>query len=401
MLQNKIPQLTTWLVATLGFISILGPFGSDAYLPALPIMGNDLANSPTAAQTTLTAFAIGLALGQLLMGTFSDALGRRRLIILGPTVMGFASLLGAMSQNIFTLFAACVLIGFSSSTGMVVGRAQISDLATGLSASRAFSQLGLFAGIGPIAGPLFGAVILGFADWRAIFVGLSVMAFVLAALAIFQIPETLPKEKRQSANVSAIFKAAKSILKNRMYLQHAIILWCTVGIMFAYISSSPFIIQNILGLTPFNYTLVFGTNGIGIMIAGAVATAVAKKVSPRKVLGWGIGLQLSGAGILLGTWIMGTPSVWNILPALFIMVSSMGLMFGPATALGLTQVRERAGTALAIQGFIQFLIAGVMATLVGLAGPMEFWPLALIVTVASLTSLTFWIRTKRTLAAVL
>ena len=401
MPQNKIPQLTTWLVATLGFISILGPFGSDAYLPALPIMGNDLANSPTAAQTTLTAFAIGLALGQLLMGAFSDALGRRRLIILGPTVMGFASLLGAMSQNIFTLFAACVLIGFSSSTGMVVGRAQISDLATGLSASRAFSLLGLFAGIGPILGPLFGAVILGVADWRAIFVGLSIMAFVLAALALFQIPETLPKEKRQSANVSAIFKAAKSILKNRMYLQHAIILWCTVGIMFAYISSSPFIIQNILGLTPFNYTLVFGTNGIGIMIAGAVATAVAKKVSPRKVLGWGIGLQLSGAGILLGTWIMGTPSVWNILPALFIMVSSMGLMFGPATALGLTQVRERAGTALAIQGFIQFLIAGVMATLVGLAGPMEFWPLALIVTVASLTSLTFWIRTKRTLAAVL
>ena len=401
MPQNKIPQLTTWLVATLGFISILGPFGSDAYLPALPIMGNDLANSPTAAQTTLTAFAIGLALGQLLMGTFSDALGRRRLIILGPTVMGFASLLGAMSQNIFTLFAACVLIGFSSSTGMVVGRAQISDLATGLSASRAFSLLGLFAGIGPILGPLFGAVILGVADWRAIFVGLSIMAFVLAALALFQIPETLPKEKRQSANVSAIFKAAKSILKNRMYLQHAIILWCTVGIMFAYISSSPFIIQNILGLTPFNYTLVFGTNGIGIMIAGAVATAVAKKVSPRKVLGWGIGLQLSGAGILLGTWIMGTPSVWNILPALFIMVSSMGLMFGPATALGLTQVRERAGTALAIQGFIQFLIAGVMATLVGLAGPMQFWPLALIVTVASLTSLTFWIRTKRTLAEVL
>lgn len=401
MPQNRTPQLTTWLVATLGLISILGPFGSDAYLPALPIMGNELAHSPTAAQTTLTAFSIGLALGQLLMGTFSDALGRRRLIILGPTVMGFASLLGAMSQSIFTLFAACVLIGFSSSTGMVVGRAQISDLATGLSASRAFSLLGLFAGIGPILGPLFGAVILGFADWRAIFVGLSIMAFVFAALALFQIPETLPKEKRQSANVSAIFKAAKSILKNRMYLQHAIILWCTVGIMFAYISSSPFIIQNILGFTPFNYTLVFGTNGIGIMIAGAVATAVAKKVSPRKVLGWGIGLQLSGAGILLGTWIMGTPSVWNILPALFIMVSSMGLMFGPATALGLTQVRERAGTALAIQGFIQFLIAGVMATLVGLAGPMEFWPLALIVTVASLTSLTVWIKTKRTLAEVL
>lgn len=401
MPQNKTPQLTTWLVATLGLISILGPFGSDAYLPALPIMGNELAQSPTAAQTTLTAFSIGLALGQLLMGTFSDALGRRRLIILGPTVMGFASLVGAIAQNIFTLFAACILIGFSSSTGMVVGRAQISDLATGLSASRAFSLLGLFAGIGPILGPLFGAVILGFADWRSIFIGLSIMAFAFAALAIFEVPETLPKEKRQSANVVAIFKAAKAILKNRMFLQHAIILWCTVALLFSYISASPFIIQNILGFTPFEYTLIFGINGIGIMIAGAVATAVAKKVSPRKVLGWGIGLQLSGAGILLGTWIMGTPSVWNILPALFIMVSSMGLMFGPATALGLTQVRERAGTALAIQGFIQFLLAGVMATLVGLAGPMEFWPLAVIVTVASLTSLTVWIKTKLTLTDVL
>lgn len=400
MPQSKTPQLTTWLVATLGLISILGPFGSDAYLPALPVMGNELAKSPTAAQTTLTAFSIGLAFGQLLMGTFSDALGRRKLIILGPTVMGFASLIGAVAQDIFTLFAACVLIGFSSSTGMVVGRAQISDLATGLTASRAFSLLGLFAGIGPILGPLFGAVILGFSDWRAIFVGLSIMAFALAFLAIFEVPETLPKEKRQSANIGAIFKAAGSIIGNRMFIQHAIILWCTVAILFSYISSSPFILQNILGFTPFTYTLVFGTNGIGIMIAGAVATAVAKKVSPRKVLGWGIGMQLSGAGILLSTWIMGTASIWNILPALFIMVSSMGLMFGPATALGLTQVRERAGTALAIQGSIQFIIAAIMATLVGLAGPLEFWPLAVIVTVASLTSLTVWIRTKRTLAEV-
>jgi len=111
-------------------------------------------------------------------------------------------------------------------------------------------------------------------------------------------------------------------------------------------------------------------------------------------------MQLIAAGVLLGTWIMGTPSVWNLLPALFLMVSAMGFLFGPATALGLTQVRHHAGTALAIQGAIQFVICGFSASLVGLAGPAEFWPLAVIVTICSLVSLTSWITTKRTLAEV-
>jgi DHA1 family bicyclomycin/chloramphenicol resistance-like MFS transporter len=171
--------------------------------------------------------------------------------------------------------------------------------------------------------------------------------------------------------------------------------------LFAYISSSPFIVQGILGFTPFAYTVVFGLNGVGLMIAGAIAGAVAKRVSPRRVIGWGVTLQLVAAGVLVTTWITQSPSAWNILPALFLLVSAMGFMFGPATALALTQVRQYGGTALAVQGSIQFLIASVMATAVGLAGPHEFWPLALIVLLASLVSLTFWIRSKKSLVEVL
>ena len=127
---------------------------------------------------------------------------------------------------------------------------------------------------------------------------------------------------------------------------------------------------------------------------------MAKHSSPRRIISWGVGLQLVASGVLLSTWLMGTPSVWNLLPALFLMVAAMGFLFGPATALGLTQVRHHAGTALAIQGAIQFVICGFSASLVGLAGPAEFWPLALIVTICSIVSLASWIATKRSLAAV-
>ncbi|MEY4320373.1 MAG: hypothetical protein RLZZ471_314 [Actinomycetota bacterium] len=401
MLRSKTPTLTTGLIATLGLIAILGPFGSDAYLPALPIIAKELGTSAAGVQSTLSAFMIGMAFGQLLMGSFSDARGRRLLIILGCTIMGLACFIAGAATSLITLLIACALIGFSSSTGMVVGRALISDLATGLSASRAFSLMGLFAGIGPIAGPIGGAFALTLAGWRWIFFALGILSLLLASFAFVNVPETLPKEKRQSANPKSMAMAAVSILRNRLFLQNALILWATASMLFAYISSSPFIVQGILGFTPFAYTVVFGLNGVGLMIAGAIAGAVAKRVSPRRVIGWGVTLQLVAAGVLVTTWITQSPSAWNILPALFLLVSAMGFMFGPATALALTQVRQYGGTALAVQGSIQFLIASVMATAVGLAGPHEFWPLALIVLLASLVSLTFWIRSKKSLVEVL
>ncbi len=402
MLQNKrLPELTTGLIATLGFIAILGPFGSDAYLPALPIIATDLHTTAAGVQATLSAFMIGMAFGQLLMGSFSDARGRRLLVVLGCAAMAVGCVLAGSSTNLTVLLLACAVIGFSGSTGMVVGRAMISDLATGLSASRAFSLMGLFAGIGPIVGPIGGALALSVAGWRWIFFALGALAFVLAILAILNLPETLPKEKRQSANPKSMATTAGKILSNRLFLQNAAILWATASILFAYISSSPFIVQTILGFTPFQYTIVFGLNGVGLMIAGAISGVVAKRISPRRIIGWGVGLQLISAGVLLSAWITQTPSVWNILPALFLMVSAMGFMFGPATALALSQVREHGGTALAVQGFIQFVVASVMATLVGLAGPHEFWPLALIVLLSASVSLTFWIKTKRTLAGAL
>ena len=389
------------LIATLGFISILGPFGSDSYLPALPIMAKDLHTNITGVQGVLASFTVGMALGQLLMGSLSDALGRRLLIILGPLVMGIAGLIGGNASSLIVLLFSCALIGFSASTGMVVGRALISDLATGLTATRAFSLMGLFVGIGPILGPLAGALVLQVSNWRWVFFGLSLLALAIALLAIIRVPESLPKAQRKPLNLRAMFASAGEILGNRLFRQHAIILWCTATIMFAYISSSPFITQQILGFTPLQYTYVFGVNGAGLMITGAIASAMAKRTSPRRIVGWGVALQLIAAGVLVSTWIMGSPSAWNLLPAMFLMVSAMGFLFGPATALGLIQVRHHAGTALALQGSIQFLICGVSATAVGLAGPTEFWPLALIVALSSLISLGAWVRTKQSLAAAL
>lgn len=401
MQQSKAPNLNIVLIATLGFISILGPFGSDAYLPALPIMAKDLHTSASSVQGVLTAFTVGMAFGQLLMGSLSDALGRRLLIILGPLVMGIAGFIGGTANSVLVLLLSCALIGFSASTGMVVGRALISDLATGLSAARAFSLMGLFVGIGPILGPLAGALVLEASNWRWVFFGLSILAWTIALIAIIRVRESLPKEKRKAMNLGAMFKAGGEILKNRLFVQHAVILWCTAAIMFAYISSSPFITQQILGFTPLEYTYVFGVNGTGLMITGAISSAVAKRTSPRRIVSWGVAMQLIASGVLLATWIMGTPSLWNLLPALFLMVSAMGFLFGPATALGLTQVRHHAGTALAIQGAIQFVICGVSAAVVGLAGPDQFWPLAVMVTICSLVSLTAWIKTKRSLAELL
>jgi DHA1 family bicyclomycin/chloramphenicol resistance-like MFS transporter len=354
------------MLFALGFMGMLGPFGTDAYLPALPAMAVDLHSSTSHVGLTLAAFTLGMAVGQLILGSLSDRIGRRLVLLGGGVVIVMASIVASMAPNVELLIALCFVIGLMSAAGIVGGRAVVADLSHGAAATRPFAILGMTVSIGPIIGPIGGSLLLGVGGWRSIFVGLAVFAAVATLGILAFVPESLPVERRHVGGLSTTFRNARRILTTRSFLTYSVVLWFSFGSLFAYISTSSFIVQDNLGLPPSAFASVFGFNGVGVIVTSFLTAQLVKKIPARRIMLVGVAMQILGVMGLLAILITGSASPFTLLPAMFVLSTAMGFMFGSATALAMVDVRFASGTALALMGSIQFLAAAISATLVGI-----------------------------------
>jgi MFS transporter, DHA1 family, multidrug resistance protein len=375
-MKKTAQPLTVPLLLALSLAGILGPFGTDVYLPAFPRMVSELGVSPATIQLTLTAFTVGMAVGQLVVGSLSDRYGRKPLMLIGALLVAASSAAGALASDATFLVVACGLIGLSSSAGIAVGRAVVADLTTGQQAARSFSLLGLIVGFGPILGPIAGAFAMVIFDgWRGIFWSFAAFAVLVFGALVF-IPESLPPNSRHSGGVGVMIGSAGKVLANRSFVLFACTIWFGFGAMFAYISASSFIVQSVLKMSPLEYTYVFGAIGIGLMVTGFITTKLLKVWASSKIIMVGLAQLLVGAlGLLLLVFTESTDPI-AMITCLMLIGSCMGFVFGPASSLAVSQVRESAGTAMALLGSVQFIFAGVAAPLVGIAGKNAVWPFA-------------------------
>jgi DHA1 family bicyclomycin/chloramphenicol resistance-like MFS transporter len=364
--RGAIPVTT---LISLGIIGILGPFGTDVYLPALPEMAADLGTSEASIRLILSIYTLGMAVGQLLIGTLSDRFGRRRLMIGGGLVVAIAALSASKAENLTTLLLSCVVLGVGSASGLVTGRAVIADTTTGKQATKYFSLLQMVVSMGPIIGPIAGAALLTVGDWRIIFTGLSAFAVVGVVGAMMFVPETLNPQDRQSAHPFKVLSVMGEVLRNRQYVLFAATMWLGFGMLFAYISSSSFIFHSTLGLSSQVYALDFAVNGIGLVIASLLTSRLALRFASERIILFGLILQGLAMVSLLFLTSTHTVNVWTVAISLFLLATSMGFVFGPATSLAVAPVRHASGTALAIVGSIQFVSAGIASSLTALVSP--------------------------------
>ncbi len=370
------------MLIALGLLSMLGPFATDAFLPALPTMTTELHAQGGQVQLSLSGVTVGMALGQLLAGPLSDGVGRRVPLLIGSAAMVAAAIGAALSPSLLVLVACCAAMGLGASFGMVIGRAAISDLADGPVATRAYAVLGTLIGLGPVLSPIFGVAVMALWGWRAIFVGLGALAAIGFILVAALVPESLPAARRVAHPLRSLPRNAAVALRSRTYLAGATVVWFGFMAQFGYIAASAFLIQSVLGLSPLVYALTFGANGLGLIAAGLVTARLAATWSNRAIMALGLGIQGAGALTVLVTALTGTVTAATMLPALFLIGCSMGLIFAPATSHALQGLRHVAGTALAVMGAVQFLGAGIVSPLVEIGGDKDPRPFAVIVTAA-------------------
>ncbi len=388
------------LVLILGALSAFGPLSIDMYLPSLPTLSRDLSASASAAQLTLSACLLGLALGQVIAGPLSDTLGRRRPLLFGLGAYALASLLCAVAPSVNVLIALRLVQGVAGASGIVIARAIVRDRYTGIAAARFFSRLMLVSGIAPIAAPLIGGLLLRFTSWRGVFIVLAIVVTLVLLAAATGLAESLPPDRRQSGELRTTLATFRRLLVDRAFVGYALSCGLAFAAMFSYISGSPFVIQDIYGLSPQAFSLIFGTNALGIGIVGQISGRLVGRVSPRRLLAGGLtATAVGGAALLL--MVIGHAGLVGILPALFVMVASIGMVLPNATALALADHPRTAGSASALLGVLQFAIGAAAAPLVGVAGPGTALPMALVIALLGISALmTFALLGRRSPAPV-
>jgi len=362
------------LVVILGCLTAFGPLSIDFYLPGLPGLTSDFDTTASAGQLTLTACLLGLAFGQLAFGPLSDRFGRRRPLICGLAAYSAASLACAVAPDVWTLVAFRFVQGLGGSSGIVIARSVVRDLRSGVGAARLYSIIMLVVGVVPFLAPILGGALLHVTSWRGLFVVLGAVDAAILAAVLAWLPETLAPHRRQrSGQTRAGFL---ELLSDRIFLAYAIVLGLNFAAMFSYIAGSSFVLEEIHGVSPQVYGVIFGVNALGIVMSSQLNRALVGRVPPERLLLAGVAAGATGGAALLVVVLAGIGLV-GILPCLFVCVSSVGLVIPNATALALTDYPHAAGSASALLGTAQFVLGGAAAPLVGVAGEETAVPMAL------------------------
>jgi MFS transporter, DHA1 family, multidrug resistance protein len=378
------PQART--VVVLGGLTMFGPLSLDLYLPALPELADDLNASASAAQLSITACLVGLALGQLVAGPLSDRFGRKRPLIVGVLAYLVASVACALAPSVTVLIVLRLIQGLAGAAGIVISRAIARDLYSGSALMIFFSRLLLVAGLAPVLAPVLGGQLSRIMTWRGIFGVLAGFGAVLLIAAWFGLRETLSPERRVVGGFRRTLQGYNTLLHDRFFVGCALSSGLAGATMFAYIAGSTFVLQRIYGMSPQGFSYVFGAISLGMVGAAQGGARLALRWPLTRVLGIGLIINLLGATSLLVTVISGLP-LGVLIGALVVMVCAVGLIFPTANALAMADYPDLAGTASSLQGLSQFVFGAVAAPFVGIAGEQTAVPLGIVTTTVSLCAM--------------
>lgn len=363
------------LILTLGLLAAFGPLSLDMYLPALPRVADDLSTGASFAQLSLTACMIGLAVGQIIVGPISDVIGRKKPLFI--VLIGYAlfSYFAARAATIEWLILFRFIQGFCGGAGAVLSRAISSDLYKGKDLTKFLAVLMLVNGLAPVIAPVLGGVILSISTWHTVFYILSVYGVVMVLLSL-TLEESLPKSSRNEGALKSIWKDFKLLLTNKAFVTMLMLQSLTYGILFSYISGSPFITQKIYDMNAQQFSYLFALNGIGLIGFSQLTAKLVNKMDELKILKLGQNIQLVGVILTVIVLLFHLP-VWMLCTAFFLMITPVSMIGTTGFSVAMQVQNQGAGSASAILGLMQFLIGGILSPLVGVMGKVRLFHLSL------------------------
>lgn len=379
--QNTQPKINkTFLIVLLGILAALGPFTIDMYLPGFQRIAEDLNTYEQKVTFTLTSYFIGIAIGQLLYGPIVDKYGRKKPLLFGLSFYVLAALGCAFSTSIEMMIWMRFVQALGGCVGMVASAAIISDVYLPEHRARAFSSIMLVMGVAPLIAPSVGSFFVEHADWYYIFYFLAGFATMVLLLIYFFLPETSQYMHSKKLKVSEIAVNYWGIVKNKTFLFYTLIGSISMGILFAYISSSAFVFLTYYKLDKTTFSILFAINASGLILGSYINGWLTRRVNYLKIGRVAIiMLCLISGSILSFSYLNPTLSYQWVVLGLFSILFTIGFINPNAMAASLVPFTDRAGAASALSGAIRMGMAALVAGLIGVIQVKDVFTMFMII----------------------
>jgi DHA1 family bicyclomycin/chloramphenicol resistance-like MFS transporter len=382
------------LTALLSLLTALGPLAVDMYLPSFPDIGRVLGTSPATVQLTLSLYLIAYAMGQVIYGPLSDRLGRIPVMRFALAIFCVASLACALAPNIEMLLVARAFQALGSSGAIVLARAIVRDLYSGARAGRELSLMGAIMSLAPVGAPMIGGVIHSAFGWRSHFVLQMAFGLIAAFLVWRKLPETLRSPTPGPFSVRNILAGYAIIARNRAVLSYLAMLSVSFAGVFAWISGSSYVLQDIYGLTALSFGLAFAAASFGYLCGTTLATRIVTRIGIDKTIGFGcVALAIGGSGAALAVMFGGASPI-PLVAAVAIYAFGMGLSQPQSMAGAMMPFPDRAGAASSLTGVAMMLCAAISGIAVGHSLGASAWPVALPLAASGVVTLLLWVLTR-------
>lgn len=351
---------------------LLGPLGIDLYLPTIPAIAKGLNSSESLIQSTIALFILVLGIGQLIAGPLVDKYGRKPIAIIGIVLYMLGAIMAALAVSPLMFVSSRLLQGVAVCCTAVVAFSGVRDRLNGNEAARAFGFLNGTLNIVPALAPLLGGLLAEAFGWRAPFWFLALYGLLVLILIIIFLPETRPADTQpvKSLPIKNYFR----ILRDDRFLIFSLVNAGAMGMALTYVSLAPNVLMVGAGLSPLQFSLVFGANGFWIMAVSFFANRIIQKVGrPTCLMTGSLLMALGCLGLLFGLTQLSVETQHHWLVYMLPVASAcagLAFMMGPATSYALEPYANEAGVASALVGFVQ-MAGGAGLGLLAMALPIE------------------------------
>lgn len=381
--------LTPALVAVLGALATINPLAANMFLPALGALVDDLRTTIAGGQLVYAGFMVGLACGQLLVGSLSDAFGRRPVLLAGLALLAVTAAVAVVAPSIEVLVTVRVGQGLGSAGVVVVTRAMVADRATGRDAARAYSILMGIIAAGPFAAPIIGTMALTVGGWRASFVVLAAVALIASVVAWVFAPETLPRERRSAARIGPLTVNYLRLVRDRAFVGNALAVATGFAALSVHSAAASFVAQDILGTGPWGFAVLSATYAGALLGGSMLNAAVAGRIGPARAGAAAQGVAIAGSAVLLWFASLGPFTLWTYVTVLLIVAAAIAAILANFNALTLARAGFAAASGAALMGAMQYGVAALASPVGGLFGPATAVPMAAGMLLCALASAGF------------
>ena len=374
------------LAILLGGLVALGPLAIDTYLPALPTMANDFGVAVHRVELSVSLYVIGVAAGQWLGGPLSDHFGRKPVAYVGLVVFLLASLAITVCTSVEQLYLLRVVQALGGGATVVIAAASVRDHFNGREAARVLTSVGLVLLIAPLLAPAIGAALLKLAGWQSIFVMLAAYAVVVGLILRFGLPSVTPQVAVEPLR-HRMFAAYGRVLRQRKAMGFILANGLAFSAMFTFITDAAFLYIEYFDVGETAFPLYFGANVVTMLTLNRINVLLLRRYESVTILGVAVTIQCLSAALLLTLTLLGQLTLWTTVPLIMLVAGMAALGIPNAMASFLAYFDKDSGAATGLNGCLQFLLAGLIGTALGMIHDGTPLPMAALMAASALAAL--------------